>query len=54
MPYTGAWQGDGHTAIGRGLFNGQRTDFFNGQISAVRIYNTALSAKDIQALANSQ
>jgi serine/threonine protein kinase len=53
-PYTGSWQGSGHTAIGRGLFNGQRTDFFNGQISAVRIYNTALSAKDIQALANSQ
>lgn len=51
VSYPSGWQGYGHTAIGRGWFNGQRVDFFNGQIDDVRIYNTALSASQIQALA---
>ncbi len=44
LPYTSGWQGNGHTAIGRGMYNGP-VDFVNGQIDDVRIYNVALTPK---------
>jgi serine/threonine protein kinase len=51
VSYTSAWQGNGHTAIGRGWFYRHTVDFVNGQIDDVRIYNAALNASQIQALA---
>jgi hypothetical protein len=48
--YSAAWQGTGHTAIGRGKFNGNPVDFVNGQIDDVHIFNSVLSAKDVADL----
>jgi transcriptional regulator with XRE-family HTH domain len=50
--YPGAWRASGHTLIGRGKYDGRLVDFWPGLIDDVRIYNTALSASNIRALAN--
>ncbi len=46
-----AWKASGHTGIGRGKYQGNPVDFWPGLIDDVHIYQTALSASDIQALA---
>ena len=51
VPCSQAWQAKGKTAIGRGFFSHKNCDFVNGMISDVRLYSTALSAAQIQALA---
>ncbi len=51
VPYTAAWQATGHTEIGRGEYNGGPVDFVNGQIDDVRVYNAALAAPVINAIA---
>jgi alpha-L-arabinofuranosidase len=43
-----AWQATGDTEIGRGKYSGNPVDFVNGQVDDVRLYNTALSAQQIQ------
>lgn len=50
-PYKDSWQAKGKTIIGRGLFYHEKRDFVNGMISDVRLYSTALTAAQIQALA---
>jgi len=52
VPYTSAFQAGGHTAIGRGLYGGNPTDFVSGAIDDVRFYQSALSASDITAISN--
>jgi hypothetical protein len=52
IAYPGAWKASGHTLIGRGKYEGNLVDFWPGLIDDVRFYQTALSASDIQALAN--
>ena len=49
--YPGAWKASGHTLIGRGKYQGNPVDFWPGLIDDVHIYQMALSASDIQALA---
>ncbi len=51
VPYTGGWQGSGHTGIGRGWYNGGPVDFVNGQIDDVHLYNIALAPKSVADLA---
>src|SRR5581483_207551 len=51
VAYSSAWQGTGHTEIGRGKYAGNPVDFVNGQIDDVHIYNIALSAKSVADLA---
>jgi Concanavalin A-like lectin/glucanases superfamily len=45
------WTAAGHTMIGSGLWSAARTDFVNGDIDDVRIYNTALTAAQVSELA---
>jgi Concanavalin A-like lectin/glucanases superfamily len=45
------WIAAGHTMIGSGLWSAARTDFTNGDIDDVRIYNTALTATQVSELA---
>jgi RHS repeat-associated protein len=45
-----AFQGNGPTTIGRGLFNGSQTDKLTGSIAGVQIYQQALSATQISSL----
>ena len=40
----------GPLAVGRGLYNGQKTDFWPGTVDAVQVWNRALSAADVAAL----
>lgn len=49
-PFSSAWAANGHTSIGRALWNGSHVDFTNGAIGDVRMYNKALTAQDILAL----
>ena len=43
----------GHTSIGRAFYNSAATDFTNGAIDEARLYDRALSASEISALAGS-
>ncbi len=52
VPYTSAFRADGHTAIGRGFYNGGRTDFVSGAIDDVRFYQSALPAAAVLALSS--
>ena len=49
--YTTAWQGTGHTGIGRGEYYGGPVDFFNGLIDDVHIYDFVLAIDAINSLA---
>lgn len=40
----------GPLAIGRGFYNGSKTDFFPGTIDQVHVWNRALSAADVAQL----
>ncbi len=51
VPYTHAFRANGPTSIGRGFFNAGPTDYAHGAIDDVRLYQSALSAADIKALA---
>jgi hypothetical protein len=51
VPYTTAFRAGGHTAIGRGFYNGGAVDFATGAIDDVRFYQSALSADDILKIA---
>jgi alpha-L-arabinofuranosidase/uncharacterized protein (DUF2147 family) len=53
VAYTSAWQGTGHTAIGRGKYGGIAVDFVNGQIDDVHIYNITLDYTAVNTLAGS-
>jgi hypothetical protein len=48
--FSSAWQANGHTAIGRAQWNGNKVDFVNGAIGDVRMYNKALTSHDVLAL----
>ena len=50
VPYASAFRADGPTAIGRGFYNGSRTDFVRGAVDDVRFYRSALAADAILAL----
>ena len=50
IPYSGNWQATGTTLIGRGLFNGNPTDFVNGSVSDVQFYQSALTTAQVDAL----
>ncbi|HEY6796684.1 MAG TPA: beta-galactosidase [Kineosporiaceae bacterium] len=52
VPFTAGWRATGHTTFGRGLYNGNQVDFLKGQIDDVRVYNRALNATEIAALAS--
>ena len=49
--YPTPWAATGHTILGAAKWNGARTDYMDGVIDDVRIYNTALSSTQIAALA---
>ena len=50
-PFKTPWRATGHTVIGRGKFNGAPVDFVAGSVDDVRLYQTALPAADILAMA---
>ena len=50
VPFSGSWQAMGKTAIGRGLYGHANVDFVNGTVDDVRLYSSALTATQIQAL----
>ena len=51
VSYTTAWKATGHTEVGRGKYSGGPVDFVNGKIDDVRVYNAALPAATINAIA---
>lgn len=51
--FTTPWQAFGHTAIGRGKYDGNFADFTNAEIDEVRIYDAALSPAAIMTLYDS-
>ena len=48
--YTGNWQDTGKTLIGRGMSSGQPSNFVNGVVSDVQLYQAALSTAQVDAL----
>ena len=50
-PFQTPWRAEGHTAIGRGKFDGNPTDFLNGDVDDVRFYKGVLPPADILAMA---
>lgn len=52
VPCEKAWRAGGKTAIGRGFFEHKNVDFVNGLICDVRLYDSALTAAQIQTLAS--
>jgi hypothetical protein len=50
VSYSTAWASHGALAIGRALYAGAKTDYFPGQISDVRVSDTALTAAQISAV----
>jgi hypothetical protein len=52
VPDTSAWKASGPTVVGRGLFSGSKTDFVNGSIDDVRIYQAALTPAEVLAVAD--
>jgi alpha-L-arabinofuranosidase len=54
VPFTSPWRATGHTVIGRGKFGGSPVDFVGGQIDDVRLYQSAVSAADIRAVAQAE
>jgi hypothetical protein len=45
--FSGAWASHGALAIGRALYGGVKVDYFAGQISDVRVTNSALTAAQV-------
>lgn len=52
VPFTSPWQALGKTSIGRGYYAAANVDFVSGTIDDVRIYGSALTADQIQILAD--
>ncbi len=48
--YTANWQASGNTLIGRGYWNSAPSDFVNGAVSDVQMYQAALSTAQVDAL----
>ena len=48
--YSANWQDTGNTLVGRGFYNGVPTDFVNGAVSDVQLYQAALSTAQVDAL----
>jgi hypothetical protein len=46
-----SWLASGHTILGAGKYNGGRSDYLNGVLDDVRVYNVALTAAQVAALA---
>ena len=46
------WNATGHSIIGAGKWNGSRSDYLGGTVDDVRIYNIALTAAQVAALAS--
>lgn len=46
------WNATGHAIIGSGKWSGSRTDYTNGKMDDVRIYNRVLTAVEVKSLAN--
>jgi hypothetical protein len=51
VPYTTAFKANGATAVGRGLWDGNKTDFASASIDDVRLYQAALTPAEILAIA---
>jgi hypothetical protein len=51
VPYLTSFTATGATAIGRGLWDGNKVDFAKGSVDDVRFYQSALSASDILSVA---
>ena len=49
VPYTGGWQANGATAVGRGYYGG-KVDYVHGAIDDVQVFDSALSAGQVAAL----
>ena len=48
--FTTPWSATGVTTIGRGFFNNAQTDWVNGSIDDVRLYNRLLTASEIATI----
>jgi alpha-L-arabinofuranosidase len=51
-PFTTPWHASGHTLVGRCLYAARPDDFADASIANVRFYSSALSASDVQAIAD--
>ncbi|MFF4983912.1 LamG-like jellyroll fold domain-containing protein [Streptomyces sp. NPDC001046] len=52
--HTPAWSARGAFTVGRGLWEGKPADVFHGGIDDVRVYDRALGASDVAALAKAR
>jgi hypothetical protein len=52
VPYTNGWSATGAFQVGRGKFNGNPADFWDGTIDSVRAYQRAVSATDVATMYN--
>lgn len=52
--HTPAWSARGSFTVGRGLWEGEPSDLFDGGIDDVRVYDRALGASDVAALAGAR
>ncbi|MEU0896667.1 LamG domain-containing protein [Streptomyces massasporeus] len=52
--HTPAWSARGSFTVGRGLWEGKPSDLFHGGIDDVRVYDRALGASDVAALAKAR
>ena len=50
VAYADGWQATGDTLIGHGFYNGGNVDYVDGMIDEVQIFDTALSAAQVEAL----
>jgi alpha-L-arabinofuranosidase len=50
VAYTGGWQAGGDTLIGHGFYSAGEVDYVDGSIDQVQVFNSALTAAQIQAL----
>jgi len=51
ITFASSWLATGHTILGAGKYSGARTNYLNGVLDDVRIYNVALTAAQVAALA---
>jgi hypothetical protein len=51
ITFASSWLATGHTILGAGKYSGNRSDYLNGVLDDVRIYNVTLTAAQVAALA---